>query len=206
MIRRARDGVTNKVFWRKGVLAGSLVLVLVVGLSNWGLVQRDNRIKQMELLKVKMLEDQEMMMKQKLLQLEKRIQQENEQEKLQYMRRIKQEEDKLKEKVMQLETTMKYEKERIQEKLKTERNVFGGIVTIVMPMVIFLVWKVFKTRRKAEATENPRLQCVVCLDEERQVMLLDCGHMCCCRSCSLVLQTCPVCRGVIRGRRSVFLS
>jgi E3 ubiquitin-protein ligase MUL1 len=45
------------------------------------------------------------------------------------------------------------------------------------------------------------LQCVVCLGAEREVIMLDCGHVCSCADCAAELlrvnQPCPVCRSEI---------
>ena len=58
--------------------------------------------------------------------------------------------------------------------------------------------------------------CVVCLDQEREVVLDPCRHYCLCRQCSDNLITCPMCRRriedvvdfteVIRNDQSYFLS
>jgi len=40
-------------------------------------------------------------------------------------------------------------------------------------------------------------QCVVCLSQAREVVLLDCGHICLCGDCAAALPTpklCPICR------------
>lgn len=36
--------------------------------------------------------------------------------------------------------------------------------------------------------------CVVCLDAPSQTVFLECGHMCCCKICSVKLKHCPMCR------------
>ena len=36
--------------------------------------------------------------------------------------------------------------------------------------------------------------CVVCLDRTRNVVILDCGHICACRECAEQVTECPVCR------------
>lgn len=47
--------------------------------------------------------------------------------------------------------------------------------------------------------------CVVCLCEEKDTVLVPCGHYVLCSSCSTSVQTCPICRGQIRLRQRVFL-
>ena len=55
-----------------------------------------------------------------------------------------------------------------------------------------------------------RLQCVVCLGAAREVILLDCGHVCTCRLCADTLlredHLCPVCRSEIRTVKPAFIS
>ncbi|XP_004364664.1 hypothetical protein CAOG_01796 [Capsaspora owczarzaki ATCC 30864] len=36
--------------------------------------------------------------------------------------------------------------------------------------------------------------CVVCLDHERNAVLLECGHRCACMTCARELRACPICR------------
>ncbi|KAJ1425161.1 hypothetical protein B484DRAFT_315253, partial [Ochromonadaceae sp. CCMP2298] len=36
--------------------------------------------------------------------------------------------------------------------------------------------------------------CVVCLTERREVLLLPCRHLCVCDSCLVYIDKCPVCR------------
>jgi len=54
------------------------------------------------------------------------------------------------------------------------------------------------------------LQCVVCLGAEREVILLDCGHVCVCADCADQLikgsHPCPVCRANIATIRPAYVS
>ena len=45
-------------------------------------------------------------------------------------------------------------------------------------------------------------ECVICLEEESDIIFLDCGHMCVCSTCnkSLRKDTCVMCRKHIKGR------
>ena len=39
--------------------------------------------------------------------------------------------------------------------------------------------------------------CVICMDRQRNVVILDCGHICCCLECVQQVNNCPVCRRAI---------
>lgn len=46
--------------------------------------------------------------------------------------------------------------------------------------------------------DETELECVVCMDQNKAVIFIPCGHYCCCDNCSLQLnQTCPICRSSI---------
>lgn len=68
-----------------------------------------------------------------------------------------------------------------------------------------------RAERGGEGGSVPEsLQCVVCLGEEREVILLECGHVCVCAACAQQLltanQQCPVCRAVITRIMPAFIS
>ena len=44
---------------------------------------------------------------------------------------------------------------------------------------------------------NEDQSCVICLTQRRNVVILDCGHICACRACATQLDTCPICRAEI---------
>jgi E3 ubiquitin-protein ligase MUL1 len=46
--------------------------------------------------------------------------------------------------------------------------------------------------------------CCVCMVRPRQVILLDCGHVCVCTHCAPALNTCPYCRAVVLRRVRAF--
>lgn len=54
---------------------------------------------------------------------------------------------------------------------------------------------------------NPENVCVICLDQPRDCILLNCGHMCCCHTCFLALprRKCPICRQKIARVVPVYL-
>ena len=55
---------------------------------------------------------------------------------------------------------------------------------------------------------NCRWLCVVCLEEEKEVLLLPCSHLCLCSACaqSIMASTkqCPVCRSAIATTHRTF--
>ena len=58
--------------------------------------------------------------------------------------------------------------------------------------------------RSLEALEDAET-CTVCLVEKRGVLFLPCGHLICCGECSERVDECPICRKVIRKRKTVFM-
>ncbi|XP_030362884.1 E3 ubiquitin-protein ligase LRSAM1 isoform X5 [Strigops habroptila] len=42
--------------------------------------------------------------------------------------------------------------------------------------------------------DEKKSECVVCMEQETQMIFLPCGHVCCCQSCCERLLTCPLCR------------
>ncbi|NXG02522.1 LRSM1 ligase, partial [Sakesphorus luctuosus] len=54
--------------------------------------------------------------------------------------------------------------------------------------------------------EHRKAECVVCLEQEPQLIFLPCGHVCCCQSCCQRLLSCPLCRQDIAQRIRIFHS
>jgi hypothetical protein len=52
--------------------------------------------------------------------------------------------------------------------------------------------------------------CIVCLSEQREVILLNCGHVCVCAGCAMeIMQTralCPICRATIDRVAPAFIA
>ena len=48
--------------------------------------------------------------------------------------------------------------------------------------------------------------CKICLDRETDVVLLPCGHICCCKSCGHALRRCPLCRVQLKEIVKIFKS
>jgi len=49
------------------------------------------------------------------------------------------------------------------------------------------------------------LACVVCLEAPRQILLMPCRHVCCCKDCAERLERCPICRTETKSLAEVFL-
>uniref|UniRef100_A0A8C8SXJ8 Leucine rich repeat and sterile alpha motif containing 1 n=1 Tax=Pelusios castaneus TaxID=367368 RepID=A0A8C8SXJ8_9SAUR len=49
-------------------------------------------------------------------------------------------------------------------------------------------------------------ECVVCMEQEAQMIFLNCGHVCCCQTCCEALHICPLCRKDIVQRIRIFHS
>ena len=53
--------------------------------------------------------------------------------------------------------------------------------------------------QEREAAQS-RLQCAVCVEAERNTVLLPCSHVVACAGCATRLTQCPVCRATIHSR------
>lgn len=79
------------------------------------------------------------------------------------------------------------------------------------------VWKDWQMNRMREAILKQRNEvdleglnefqiCTICLLNPREVILLNCGHVCVCADCCLKLnQKCPVCRSTIISTHPAFI-
>lgn len=49
--------------------------------------------------------------------------------------------------------------------------------------------------------ENPEKECLICLTEDKDTLIMPCAHLCVCENCGKELvkakHTCPICRGNI---------
>eukprot|EP00053_Salpingoeca_punica_P008959 m.80086 g.80086 ORF g.80086 m.80086 type:complete len:336 (-) comp14822_c0_seq1:21-1028(-) len=80
------------------------------------------------------------------------------------------------------------------------------------------LWQMIDERRRRyematlmeTATEVPaeelQAACVVCLSAPKNVVLLNCGHVCVCAGCAQQLQACPICRAGIARINPIFVS
>ena len=53
---------------------------------------------------------------------------------------------------------------------------------------------------------NEQNVCVICLENQRNVVILPCAHLCGCRRCLLQVPHCPICRGDINSLQRVINS
>ncbi|NXH17807.1 LRSM1 ligase, partial [Bucco capensis] len=54
--------------------------------------------------------------------------------------------------------------------------------------------------------DQSKAECVVCMEQETQMIFLPCGHVCCCQSCCEQLHSCPLCRAELTQRIRIFPS
>ncbi|NXC76141.1 LRSM1 ligase, partial [Anhinga anhinga] len=54
--------------------------------------------------------------------------------------------------------------------------------------------------------DEKKSECIVCMEQETQMVFLPCGHVCCCQTCCERLHTCPLCRKDITQRVRIFHS
>ncbi|XP_066057267.1 E3 ubiquitin-protein ligase LRSAM1 isoform X2 [Chamaea fasciata] len=54
--------------------------------------------------------------------------------------------------------------------------------------------------------DERKSECVVCMEQEPQMIFLPCGHVCCCQGCCERLHSCPLCRQDIAQRIRIFQS
>ena len=54
--------------------------------------------------------------------------------------------------------------------------------------------------------QTPTGDCVVCLVNRADHVLLPCGHVCVCEGCAYLLNTCPICRQNISERKHVYFA
>uniref|UniRef100_A0A8C3HX35 Leucine rich repeat and sterile alpha motif containing 1 n=1 Tax=Chrysemys picta bellii TaxID=8478 RepID=A0A8C3HX35_CHRPI len=54
--------------------------------------------------------------------------------------------------------------------------------------------------------DERKSECVVCMEQEAQMIFLNCGHVCCCQTCCETLRICPLCRKDIVQRIRIFHS
>ena len=53
--------------------------------------------------------------------------------------------------------------------------------------------------------EDDSKKCVICLEEDKCILLMPCKHVCCCEGCSNDVNKCPICRNKIESKIKIFL-
>ena len=61
------------------------------------------------------------------------------------------------------------------------------------------------TRNEIQQIEEEK-RCKVCRTRNAQVVILPCGHLCCCLQCSTEIQFCPVCKVKVNEKIRVYAS
>lgn len=60
---------------------------------------------------------------------------------------------------------------------------------------------------KIEEQQNVQGECVICMDDQSEVVFVPCGHMCCCSECGMTnIKECPMCRTRIERKIKVLIS
>uniref|UniRef100_T1J7S0 RING-type domain-containing protein n=1 Tax=Strigamia maritima TaxID=126957 RepID=T1J7S0_STRMM len=54
-----------------------------------------------------------------------------------------------------------------------------------------------RTPSAPEIKTHTEVECVVCMEKPCNMLFLHCGHVCCCETCALNINICPMCRGEI---------
>lgn len=118
---------------------------------------------------------------------------------------------------------------RLDDRKRTYRwlcMMFGAIGLIIGGLIVRHYWKDREEERIAkelrdslaasrkerrqkvrdnDLTEN--LACVVCRSNPREIILLDCGHVCLCEDCSEgIVGGCPICRAPIKFKYAAYIS
>ena len=64
------------------------------------------------------------------------------------------------------------------------------------------------TAKKAEAVvqekEAEKKLCIICMEKPRDIVFVDCSHLCCCQACSDKVTNCPLCRKQVTSKLKVF--
>jgi len=68
-----------------------------------------------------------------------------------------------------------------------------------------------RSRKPDDGGDRSGTRCTVCLDNPREVLLQNCGHVCVCSDCVSRIRfggdnRCPICRKLIEGTQSAFIS
>lgn len=59
---------------------------------------------------------------------------------------------------------------------------------------------------ESEQRNQIKVECLICFDQPRNIVLIPCGHICVCSNCSGDLKICPMCREIIKIKQPFFVS
>ena len=59
---------------------------------------------------------------------------------------------------------------------------------------------------KEKRTIEDSTECVICMDNPKQALIMPCLHVSSCIDCSLALDKCPICRGNIDTIKKIYIS
>lgn len=93
---------------------------------------------------------------------------------------------------------------RVQPELKPSKDEVLGVLE--PPAVPQEVPESVRPSAPPAELDTPTSECVVCLEQEAQMVFLPCGHVCCCQQCCQPLRTCPLCRQDISQRLRIYHS
>jgi len=48
--------------------------------------------------------------------------------------------------------------------------------------------------------------CIICSEDDKNIVFVPCGHLCCCSFCAKALKQCPICRTLIKQQIKTFIS
>lgn len=74
--------------------------------------------------------------------------------------------------------------------------------SVVDKSKVVIAQRLAMARVKKEMEERSR--CLVCMEKEREVAFIPCGHRACCQKCAGNLSVCPLCRARIDHRLRTF--
>lgn len=101
--------------------------------------------------------------------------------------------------------------------LKVAICVVVSVGAVIAVRRLRLLWQEYQMRRMRDAILRQRSQvdieglaeiqiCTVCLTNPKEVILLNCGHVCVCADCVLKIGSkCPVCRSIVISTHPAFI-
>ena len=100
---------------------------------------------------------------------------------------------------------VKKEKTALEGEVEDQEQVMEGQARIIQKAKTEkaeLARKAAAEGSRADRLED-RIQCIICMEQDRAVMFLPCAHLTCCQGCSEQLSECPICRANIEKRHIV---